>query len=361
MHPPMADNRKPSRALLIGGGSLVVLAAAAVVGFVVLKGPPPIPIRIDGTPVLVDVDTTFSGLVRQRGLEARNGRLLDVDGEILERRADPGVILLNGQEPASRKTLLVDGDRIDVVNGQDETERVVRSAIRLDDPQPLNPARTLATARTLLITLKGQLSGKVVRTWTKPVGRTQTPDSVALTFDDGPWPVHTAKILSILKRFHVKATFFIVGTYAERYPTLVRRERAMGMAVGNHSWSHPYDPAFATLGPSRLDRELGDTKGLLERLGVRNDLFRPPGGSWDEALRSRALDMGMRLVLWDVDTRDWSTKTSPKEVVRTVLSQVRPGSIILMHDGGGDAATTIAALPEVIKGIRKKGLSFATL
>ena len=73
--------------------------------------------------MLVDVDTTFSGLVRQRGLEARNGRLLDVDGEILVRRTDPGVILLNGQEPVSRNTLLVEGDQIDVVNGQDERER----------------------------------------------------------------------------------------------------------------------------------------------------------------------------------------------------------------------------------------------
>ncbi|MEX2274410.1 MAG: polysaccharide deacetylase family protein [Actinomycetota bacterium] len=357
----MAHTPDRSRRLLIGGASLVALVAATVVGVVLLRGPPPVPIRIDGTPVLVDEGTTFGGLLRGRALEARNGRMLDVEGEILERRHDPGVILLNGTEPTSRTLPLSEGDRIEVVDGRDETEDVIRTSFRLDDPQPLNPARTLATARSLQVTVKGQLSGKLVRTWTKPIGPTSTPNAVALTFDDGPWPVHTAKILSILKRYHVKATFFVVGAFAERYPMLVRREHAMGMTVGNHSWSHPYNPPFTTLPATRLDRELVDTNALLERLGVRNDLFRPPGGSWDDALRDRALDEGMRLVLWDIDTRDWSTRTSTKEVVRTVLSRVRPGSIILMHDGGGDAATTIAALPDIIKGIRKRGLSFATL
>jgi peptidoglycan/xylan/chitin deacetylase (PgdA/CDA1 family) len=209
--------------------------------------------------------------------------------------------------------------------------------------------------------VRGALSGILVRTRSRRIGRIEQPDAIALTFDDGPYPRHTVKILSILKRYHVPATFFVVGTWAQRYPALVRRAEALGMEIANHSWSHPYDPPFTSLQDSKIRHEIADTNALLRRLGADPRLFRPPGGSWDPHLRELAADEGTRLVLWDVDPRDWSTKTSPKELTRAVLSRVRPGSIVLLHDGGGDAATTIEALPEIIRGIRERGLGFTTV
>lgn len=361
-HPPMAmaDTKTPRRALLVGV-PLLALAIAAVVAFVVFRGPPPVPIRVDGQQMLVDEGTTFGSLLASEHLEARNGRLLDVDGGILQRRHDPGRILLNGLEPPSRGVLLADGDRIDVLDGKDETEPTVRTTRRLGTLQAPNPARTLGRGPSDITTVRGQLSNLLVRSTIRRVGPIEQPNAVALTFDDGPWPNHTAKILSILERMKVKATFFVVGSWAERYPMLVRRARAMGMQIGSHSWSHPYDPPFDSLPTQKVEREIADTDALLDRLGIHTGLFRPPGGSWDAEVRDIARSYGMRLVLWDVDPHDWMAKTSPKELVKTVLARVRPGSVILLHDGGGDAATTIEALPEIIAGIRKKGLGFTTL
>lgn len=357
---PMTGSR-PLRRVLLVAAPLLVLGAGTVALVVLLSGPPPVPIRVDGRTVLVDEGTTFGQLLVEEDLHARNGRLLDVEGGVLQRRHDPGRILLNGMEPSSRSVLLVDDDRVDVIDGTDETEDLVRVTHRADSPHPLNPARTLGLVRTEETLVRGELSGILVRTRSRRIGRIEQPDAVALTFDDGPYPKHTAKILSILDRYQVPATFFVVGTWAERYPELIRREEQMGMEVANHSWSHPDDPPLTSLHDGRIRREIADTNALLRRLASETRSFRPPGGSWDPRVRDLAVQEGMRLVLWDVDPRDWSTKTSPKELTRAVLSRVRPGSIVLLHDGGGDAATTIAALPDIIRGIRKLGLRFTTV
>jgi peptidoglycan/xylan/chitin deacetylase (PgdA/CDA1 family) len=207
----------------------------------------------------------------------------------------------------------------------------------------------------------GRFSGALVSVRYVPIGRAARPPRVALTFDDGPWPGTTRAILGILRRMHVRATFFLVGSRAARAPALVRAIARGGHAIGNHSWSHPMHPAFRRLPRERLHAELARTNQALERLGVEPALFRPPGGSVDGRVVAAALELGMRTVLWDVDPRDWADGARPAALAASVLRQVRPGSIVLLHDGGGDGWTTVRALPAIVRGIRAMGLRLVPL
>ena len=133
------------------------------------------------------------------------------------------------------------------------------------------------------------------------------------------------------------------------------------MTVGNHSWTHPVAPPFRDLPAEAVRMEMSRPNALLERFSGPVELFRPPGGTWDDDVRTTAAELGMRLVLWDIDTLDWRRSTTPGQITRSVLSEVRPGSIVLLHDGGGDAAQTIAALPDIIQGIRRRGFELVAL
>ena len=344
---------------------LVATAGAVVVGLTfagtrLAEGPPLVGIRVDGKLLHVEVGTTFGELVRREDLHANAGRLLDVDGDVLQRRADPGEVLLNGAE-ASRSASLRARDFIEVHDGEDATEPTVRLIRELPTPVAPNPARAIGSSEAEEVTVRGKLSGKVLREFTRPTGKLHRPREVALTFDDGPWPRTTQRILDILVRHRTKASFFVIGYLAERYPMLVRRAVNAGMTVANHSWSHPAEPAFRDLTSSRTFAEMSRPNELIEPYGNPVRIFRPPGGSWDDDVQQTAAELGMRLVLWDVDPLDWRHSTTSKQITKRVLSNVRPGSIVLLHDGGGDARDTIAALPDIIKGIRKQGLRLVAL
>src|SRR5713101_7846213 len=126
-----------------------------------------------------------------------------------------------------------------------------------------------------------------------------------------------------------------------------------GMRIGDHSWDHPVNPPLADLTNERVAEEIGKTKDALGALGVHVRLFRPPGGSYDDAVIQQARLHATRVVTWSVDPRDWMPGTTAEQIVKRVLGAVRPGSIVLMHDGGGDRRATIRALPKIIRGIRR--------
>ncbi|WP_231978078.1 polysaccharide deacetylase family protein [Streptomyces sp. TLI_053] len=177
---------------------------------------------------------------------------------------------------------------------------------------------------------------------------------VALTFDDGPHPEYTPQVLDVLARYDAPAAFFCIGLHALAHPGVVRRIAAEGHLLGNHSWSHAYLP---DLGPIGLREQLGFTADTLARaVGTTraSSWLRPPyGGRSPELLRAVA-GMGLTTVLWDVDAKDWS-RPGPGIVADRVLRAVGPGSVVLMHDGGGDRSQTVAALPGVITGLRRRG------
>lgn len=173
---------------------------------------------------------------------------------------------------------------------------------------------------------------------------------VALTFDDGPSPA-TPALLDDLDAARVKATFFVVGQQVTAFPELLRREAADGQAIGNHSFTHP---VLASLTPDQVHDELADTQdAVFKVIGRRPTLMRPPYGSYSAAVRS----FGLPLVVWDVDSMDWSHH-DPAMVLRRAAAGVHPGSIILMHDTQPE---TLAAVPQLIRNLRAAGYTLVTV
>ncbi len=182
---------------------------------------------------------------------------------------------------------------------------------------------------------------------------------VAITFDDGPDPKWTPKILDILKRNKIKAAFFLVGKQAEQYPDLVNRILAEGHEIGNHTYTHP-NTGQVTREQVRL--ELNATQRLLEAItGRSTTLFRPPYNAdakpqdKDELIPLEiAQQLNYITVLENIDPEDWA-RPGVDEIVRRVKEQRRDGDIILLHDAGGDRSQTVAALPRIIDYLRSRG------
>jgi peptidoglycan-N-acetylglucosamine deacetylase len=175
--------------------------------------------------------------------------------------------------------------------------------------------------------------------------------SVRLTFDDGPNPAATPSILTTLSRHGVRATFFVVGRLAAAYPAIVQRENREGHTVGNHSWDHA---DLTRLSPAQVESELRRTDDVIQRtIGTTPTQWRPPYGARNAAVVAAARRVGLTsMVLWTVDPRDWADP--PATTVRDrVLGAVRPGSVVLLHDGTG--ANTAAALPPILDGLAARG------
>ncbi|MCT9930949.1 polysaccharide deacetylase family protein [Planotetraspora sp. A-T 1434] len=178
---------------------------------------------------------------------------------------------------------------------------------------------------------------------------------IALTFDDGPNPPYTGQILDILERYGVPATFFCVGLHASARPGDIARIADMGHAVGNHTWSHPFLP---DLSRPQLGEQIERTEEVLVNAGgAVSRLFRPPYGSRTPEVMDWLSAQDVTVVLWDVEPFDWALP-GPGVITEKVLAQARPGSIVLMHDGGGDRSQTVAALPGVIEGLLDRGYRF---
>jgi peptidoglycan/xylan/chitin deacetylase (PgdA/CDA1 family) len=322
--------------------------------------PPDVRIRVDRRATTVPQGTTYGSFARREGLRARDGRLLSVTGSVLEHHISEGSIELNGSSPEPLH-VLASGDRIAIVDGEDRVEGTTRVASTLPGRRNAFVQRSLATYRMREIATVGRISDDVLDVRFETLGPGRIPRAVALTFDDGPWPGDTVSTLRVLRREHVRATFFMVGSLAAERPDLVRAVLRAGHVVANHSLTHPVAPAFATLPDRRVRTEIAQGADALRDAGARPTLFRPPGGSYDDAVVLESWRHAQRVAMWSVDPHDWDASRTPKDIAKRVLRRVRPGSIVLLHDGGGDAAQTIAALPRIIRGIRKMGLDLVTL
>ena len=180
---------------------------------------------------------------------------------------------------------------------------------------------------------------------------------VALTFDDGP-SGRTPAILRVLQRHHAHATFFIVGRATRGMEPVLRHMAATGNELADHTYSHA--DLLALRLPKRT-QELQWTRALVEQAtGLQPRYFRPPYGATGPAVNRLGRSMGMVPVLWSVDSRDWQ-KPGTKAIVRRVLANVKPGSIVLMHDGGGDRQETLRALPAILRALERRQLRVVTL
>jgi peptidoglycan/xylan/chitin deacetylase (PgdA/CDA1 family) len=180
---------------------------------------------------------------------------------------------------------------------------------------------------------------------------------LALTFDDGPDPRYTPKLLDLLREKGIKATFFVIGKRADQYPEIVRRAWTEGHLIGNHTWSHP--PLFCFLMPRRLRSEIErGSESILRSCGVRPRFFRSPVGLRHPLLAPYLEALGLEYISWKIRTFDTLTGDS-RILAQRILNKAASGDIILLHDhlpGGTDAM--LEALPRVIDELRHRGFNF---
>ncbi|MGH9430216.1 MAG: polysaccharide deacetylase family protein [Terriglobia bacterium] len=189
---------------------------------------------------------------------------------------------------------------------------------------------------------------------------------VALTFDDGPTPPDTDRILDILHAARVTATFFVNGKQVDRFPETLRRIQAEGHTIGNHTYSHPF-LYFKTR--ARIADEIDRTQESIKKVtGEGPKLFRPPYGVRWFGLFPVLRDRHMKNIQWSNPSFDWVKRNSPGKIARKALDGIADGSVILLHDGCGahepgqvDRSRTVAALPSIIEEVRNAGLRFVSV
>lgn len=197
--------------------------------------------------------------------------------------------------------------------------------------------------------------GKIVREVALP----DNQKAIALTFDDGPWPITTPKILDILEQNQVVATFFWVGQHLRAYSEIARETAIAGHEIGNHTWNHHYHQVSEAMAANEID----NTAVWINRIsGSQTQLFRPPGGHLTNGLAYYAQKKKYAVVMWSTDSGDTQAGITPPMLVRQVLDNAKPGGIVLLHDGGSDTRTaTVEALPEMIEGLKAQGYRFVTV
>lgn len=179
---------------------------------------------------------------------------------------------------------------------------------------------------------------------------------IAITFDDGPSPELTPKLLDMLKERGIHATFYVVGTNAAAYPDILRRMVAEGHEIGNHSWSHP---ALTKVGAGGVQSQMEKTNAaIFAAVGANPKTMRPPYGATNATITKRLNEeFGMKVIIWSVDPLDWKYRNADR-VANTIISQTHPGAIILAHD---IHPTTVAAMPRTFDALLAKGYKFVTV
>lgn len=169
------------------------------------------------------------------------------------------------------------------------------------------------------------------------------------TFDDGPHPEFTPKVLAVLARYRATATFFMLGREAAAYPALVAEVRRRGHTIGNHTYDHKI---LTLLSPERVRWQMAH--------GPRSRCFRPPFRETNRHIRAIAESFGMREILWDVDTKDWR-KPGAAHIEGQILRSAHPGAVVLLHDGGGVRWQTVHALDRALARLSANGYRFRAL
>ena len=186
---------------------------------------------------------------------------------------------------------------------------------------------------------------------------------LALTYDDGPNDPHTLRLLEVLARHNVRATFFLIGRFVQQRPDIVREIVKAGHVIGNHTFTHPL---LTFKSAAEVRKELTDCRSAIQdAIGEHSNLFRPPFGGRRPAVLRIARELGLEPIMWNVTGYDWN---APPAVVieKKVSSQIRGGDVILLHDGGhrqmgADRSQTVLATDHLITRYKSEGYGFATI
>lgn len=178
---------------------------------------------------------------------------------------------------------------------------------------------------------------------------------VALTFDDGPRPDVTPRILDTLKKHDAKATFFMLGSQVEYYPSLANKVEEAGHDIGNHTMNHQ---DLSILDSNKIKEEAQKSSRIIEKAtGQKPTLLRPPYGAWNDSVKRVTKEMGVPMVMWSVDSLDWKSRNAAA-VNEEVMSNVAPGSIVLLHD---IHPSTADALPQLLSSLEEQGYQMVTV
>ena len=372
--------------------TLFILSFLAFSVFQVMAWDQGIRVTVNGTEYKLAKEITLGQALKKIGIEPSSGDLLDLDGQVLEKGAGRPPVLTVNYQKADLDTKLENQDQVIAKKGRDIKEKIVEERISLPfsvQEQGEGSQQKVVQSGTLglKVITKGSVSGKIVdeQVIKQPVDKIVmlfnaappannsnlvTPDgivyrtiqgagakTVALTFDDGPGP-YTPQILNILAQYNVKATFFMIGSMIDQHPEIARMVSLDGHAIGNHTMTHRN---LATLGPSDMAYQITEgAKTIRWATGVDTTTFRPPGGRYTPATLQYLNQHGYKLYMWSVDPRDWDN-ASAEQIQQHVLNHATNGSVILLHDGGGNRKETVKALPGIISGLQKKGYTFVTL
>ena len=365
--------------------ALVLIAgvAAAALWFFVLR-PKPITVVVNGERISATANDTVSMLVDKGYAKPTPGNLVAVDGSLITEGAGGAYTATINGEPASPDTKLVADADVQIGKGEDVTEDYSTS----EQAIPFSTSNSdtsfgaywngsihrMSDGVDGVQTVKtGNVSGISVTEVTKaPVDggyhiyTVQTDDPViALTFDDGPWPDTTEQILDILQQYNAKATFFCIGNQIANYSSSVKRAYDMGCEICTHTWDHAAGSgqgvSIAKMSP---DEQISEVTRGMEAISQATGaeaprILRAPGGNFYGDVITNLWSYLDAEIGWDVDTEDWA-RPGADAIYERILS-VRPGQVILMHDGGGDRSQTVEALSRAMPVLVERGYRFVTV
>jgi len=367
--PPAADGLAPAevrprrRRLPRARAVLVPLALAAVVGVGTLRASSGPHAFVEGRRVpLPSGGPTVSVVLRAAGVHVHDGALKSAGTHrVLDRRAEPAQVFLDGVD-SSFADHVQSGEHIRVIDGHDRVEpvdhrRLTSVAVGL----PPVERRLWHVGRSGIDEVDvGRLSGEIIRRHTvraAAVAHAETDKVVALTFDDGPDPRFTPQVLDILNRNGVKATFCTIGLWVEKWPELVRAERDQGHTLCDHTMHHVLHLDHKS--HDEVVYEVDSEADLVRQAtGQDPQFFRAPGGNLNDDVVNVAHQRNMRVLGWAVDPHDYEKIPAPLIFTR-IMQELKPGAVILMHDGGGDRTQTIAQLETLIVTLKQQGYRFA--
>jgi peptidoglycan/xylan/chitin deacetylase (PgdA/CDA1 family) len=312
-------------------------------------------------PVEVERGTTVADALRRARVVPRNGRLLAAVSHRPLGPNDRPARLRVGGRTVTEATVLTRSSTIEVTDGRDTVEgtRVVERSIPQGGlPKALQYVQFAGRPGTGRATV-GARSGEVVdlRTTVAPQpAHRATGKVLALTFDDGPSPTYTRQVLAILKAKKVPAVFCEIGNLAEAHPELTAEVVAAGHQLCNHTEHHV--EGLEREPRATVEAEIAGGREALEAAGGETPAYyRPPGGSLGPVIYEVAAAHDEPVLYWSIDPRDWKQPTA-HDLLVAIVSQLQPGGIVLLHDGGGNRDQTIAALPAIIDYARALGYTF---
>jgi peptidoglycan/xylan/chitin deacetylase (PgdA/CDA1 family) len=352
---------------LVAGGTVVAIETRAEGRVERARS---VAVRLNGEPLrLGRTRATLAVALARAGIDPHDGVLRSAGtATVLDTLYDPAVVTVNGIA-VSMDARLRTHARIVVENGTDAVEPTVTRAVAIPYPNQdkVGQPGWLPGAEGEAEEVYGAISGEVVsrRVTRDPVAAQQilvpaavsAGSSVFLTFDDGPDPTWTLRVLDVLRAAGVKATFCMVGRYARAYPDVARRVVAEGHALCNHTDSHA---SLDRLSAAGVESEIQSAGNAIQAAtGVRPTLFRFPYGRTSATANTVVGRLGLRVLPWTVDPSDY-TRPGTNTIIARVAQAVKPGSIVLFHDGGGDRSQTVAAITSLITSLRAAGYTFGT-